>query len=48
MCEKGVLVMKIKVKNLTKIWLLFTIILTCACIWSVFQINILGDYLNVE
>ena len=48
MSEKGVLFMKIKVKNLTKIWLLFTAILTCLCIWSIFQVNILGDNLNIE
>ena len=31
-----------------KMWLLFTFILTCVSIWSVFQVNVLGDNLNVE
>ena len=48
MSGKGVLFMKIKMKNLAKIWLIFTIILTVSCIWGVFSINVLGDNLNVE
>ena len=40
--------MKIKLKNLMKMWLLFTFVLTCVSIWSVFQVNVLGDNLNVE
>ena len=40
--------MRIKLKNLYRLWFLGTVILTCICTYTVFQINALSENMDVE